>query len=132
MKWPQVFARITPNLGDCVFVKIEINLENTIRFLLSIVTPTIGSEQHITGGVFFYLKNSLYWLLQRVYIENLREEERKYNFGNFTASHCTVNSNFKLGVIFQNFARAYKHKTCQLMIFPTTLFPLLTYCLNPA
>lgn len=45
MKWPQVFARITPNLGDCVFVKIEINLENTIRFLLSIVTPTIGSEQ---------------------------------------------------------------------------------------
>lgn len=77
----------------------------------------------ITGGVFFYLKNSLYWLLQRVYIENLREEERKYNFGNFTASYCTVNSNFKLGVIFQNFTRAYKHKTCQLMIFPTTLFP---------
>ena len=124
MKWPQVFARITPNLGDCVFVKIEINLENTIRFLLSIVTPTIGSEQHITGGVFFYLKNSLYWLLQRVYIENLREEERKYNFGNFTASYCTINSNFKPGVIFQNFTRAYKHKTCQLMIFPTTLVPL--------
>ena len=53
MKWPQVFAKITPNLGDCVFVKIEINLESTIRFLLSIVTPTIGSEHHRRSFLLF-------------------------------------------------------------------------------